>query len=139
MKTKIGCLVYCKNTGKTFKSITAAARYLKIDSWTMSRKMQKFGYFEDANGNKYEREYPMVSKNVYSAGTQPKLQKTWTRSKKVIKNKIITAVSKTDCPDLVRKACAEKIKAEIKATPIWKDICEVMDFLGVKQLIITKD
>ena len=113
MTNKKGCPVYCKETGKKFKSIQAAARYLKCDSWTMTRKMQAFGFFEDEKGNRYEREYPMVIDKQYDAGSEPRIQKHWTSRKKkdVFPTELPckTPVYKSTVCDIVREACAEKI------------------------------
>jgi len=60
-----GCPVYCETLNKTFKSITAAAKFAKADNWTMSIKMDVAGQFVDKEGNVYKRLKPMDTKNVY--------------------------------------------------------------------------
>ena len=49
-----------------FDSIQAAANFAKVNAWTMSVKMQVFGYFEDKQGNKYYRQDEMNTKNEYT-------------------------------------------------------------------------
>lgn len=144
MAKREGCPVFCKDTGKTFKSIQSAARYLKVDSWTMARKMQAFGYFEDSKGNKYERAYPMDTAKKYDASTQPILQRCYHTRKTSVKTFEKEVVGdlptpkKTTC-DIVREACAEKILKMIQDSPIWKDICEIMDFCDIESFTIKKD
>ena len=60
-----------------FESLTEAASYAKANAWTMSIKMEVFGYFEDKNGNKYYRQDKMKTKNVYTTKTpkEPKERK----------------------------------------------------------------
>lgn len=51
---------------KWFVSISEAARYAHANAWTISLKMQVFGYFEDKSGNKYYRLDEMKTKNNYT-------------------------------------------------------------------------
>lgn len=54
---------------KLFDSIQSAAEYANANSWTMSVKMEVFGYFEDKNGNKYYRQDKMNTKNNYQSSS----------------------------------------------------------------------
>lgn len=63
---KRACPVICETNNKRFKTITAAAKYAKANSWTMGMKMDVHGRFVDKLGNVYKRLKPMVTKNVYN-------------------------------------------------------------------------
>ena len=62
--TKKVC-VTCVTTGEVFKSLKDAAQDARVDSWTMSKKMETAGSFISRDGKEYVRERPMVSKNTY--------------------------------------------------------------------------
>lgn len=62
---KRACPVICETNNKRFKTITAAAKYAKANSWTMGMKMDVHGRFVDKEGNVYKRLKPMVTKNKY--------------------------------------------------------------------------
>lgn len=64
----------------SFKTITDAAKYAKVNGWTMSIKMQARGQFTDKNGVVYKRLKPMNTKNQYTTPTD-------TITKTVIKHK----------------------------------------------------
>lgn len=64
-----------------FESITEAAKFAKANSWTMSLKMEVFGYFEDKNGNKFYRQDKMNTKNQYEAAS-PKMLKITKKKRK---------------------------------------------------------
>jgi len=57
-----------------FESIQEAAKFAKANAWTMSLKMEVFGYFEDKNENKYYRQDKMKTKNEYKS-SEPKITK----------------------------------------------------------------
>lgn len=71
---KHSCPVYCENSNKTFKTISDAAKYAKVNGWTMSLKMATAGQFVDKDGNVYKRLKPMNTKNTYN-NTGDTLQK----------------------------------------------------------------
>lgn len=64
-----------------FDTIGEAAKYAKIDGWTMSKKMETSGSFVDDNGDEYIRETPMRTKNKYK-NTGKKLCKVGSHKKK---------------------------------------------------------
>lgn len=57
-----------------FESIQKASEFAKVNAWTMSLKMEVFGYFEDKQGNKYYRQDKMKTKNEYKS-PEPKIIK----------------------------------------------------------------
>ena len=64
-----------------FESISKASLFAKANSWTMSLKMQVFGYFEDQKGNKYYRLHEMNTKNTYTS-CSPKMIKEQKKHKR---------------------------------------------------------
>jgi len=64
-----------------FESITEAASFAKANAWTMSLKMEVFGYFEDKQGNKYYRQDKMKTKNEYKS-SEPKITKIMPKYRK---------------------------------------------------------
>lgn len=60
------CPVLCETTNHRYDTITAAAKAIGVNAWTMGLKMQTAGYFLDKNGNKYIRLRPMNSDKSYS-------------------------------------------------------------------------
>jgi hypothetical protein len=72
---------------KIFISITDAAKYAQVNSWTMSIKMQVWGYFQDANGNKYYRLDEMKTKNKYETSSPKMIHKQAKYKKKQVKTK----------------------------------------------------
>ena len=64
-----------------FESITEAAKFAHANAWTMSLKMEVFGYFEDKQGNKYYRQDKMKTKNEYIQAS-PKIVKEMTKKTK---------------------------------------------------------
>lgn len=65
----------------SFKTITDAAKYAKVNGWTMSMKMQACGQFTDKNGVVYKRLKPMNTKNQYTTPTDT-ITKTIVKYKK---------------------------------------------------------
>lgn len=64
-----------------FESITEAAKFAHANAWTMSLKMEVFGYFEDKQGNKYYRQDKMKTKNEYKS-SEPKITKIMPKYRK---------------------------------------------------------
>lgn len=160
-KNNTGVKVKCITTGAEFKSIKEAAEYAGENNWTMGIKMSAFGYFEDSQGRKYIREVPMVTKNVYTGGKSPKVEKHMpktTRKKKIkpsdfdlMKIPDLKPFDKFDnmprqvmsekhdkCPQIVKQAVGEKIKQMMKDAHIWDDVVQALDFLGVDKFEIKK-
>lgn len=66
---KRNCPVICETLNKKFKTIKAAAKFAKVNGWTMGMKMEAKGQFIDKNGNVYKRLKPMNTKNVYTTNS----------------------------------------------------------------------
>ena len=132
--------VLCETTNTMYPMLKLAAKEANADAWTMSKKMITDGAYIDDFGRKWVRLTPSTSTTQY-AKTGQKLQcHRWRAKKSVIEEpKQEPETPKNKLPDFVKKAVSEKIKAELKQTPVWKDICEIMEYLGVNKLIITKD
>lgn len=64
-KRKLRCPVICETLNKRFFSIKDAAKFAKVNNWTMSVKMETAGQFIDKEGNVYKRLKPMITKNAY--------------------------------------------------------------------------
>lgn len=127
MKIKINkrnCPVICITNNKTFKTIKDAARYAGADGWTMSVKMTAKGQYVDSLGRVYKRLQPMKSDKVYTSVSDTttkrlKYHKRKTVDVEEVKNvPVQEELSLKECPEFVRKAVADKIKDELKATPI---------------------
>lgn len=74
------CPVLCQTTGERFESISALAKALNMDAWTLSLKMETAGYFVDSNKNKYIRLQPMHTSVKYP------MQRPDMRDKKIVLN-----------------------------------------------------
>lgn len=126
------CGVYSPTLDKYFKTISKAAKYAKVDDWTMSRKMETAGEFIDSDNIKYIRLEPMNTKNMYK-NTGPELQKIRKPRKKVIQSQVET------CPVFIKDAISQYIKQLIKDSGVWDKICEAMDYCKIKEFKIKKD
>lgn len=56
--------IYCENLNKTFKTISAAAKFAKTSTYTLSTKTEVSGRFVDKAGNVYTRLKPMNRKST---------------------------------------------------------------------------
>lgn len=136
--------VFCESTNTIFPMLKMAAKEANADAWTMSKKMITDGAYIDDFGRKWVRLTPSNSTKQYTPTGQRLKFHRWKSVSPAKKAKTepvqaLETTPKKQLPEFVKKAVSEKIKAELKQTPVWKDICEIMDYLGVKQLIITKD
>lgn len=140
-------MVTPQNIEKMFVSISDAAKYAKINSWTMSIKMQVWGYFQDANGNKYYRLDEMKTKNKYETSS-PKMIHKQTKykrksvktkeikeenikeepKKEVIKQKIQSIVVETDDP--VIKMINERIVKILKDAGVYEEIKKLSEAIA---------
>lgn len=85
---KVACPVICETTGKTYRTITNAAKAIGVNAWTMSVKMTSAGRFVDKEGNVYKRVKPMNSKNTYKSSDH--ITRTITRkAKHTIKEPVV--------------------------------------------------
>lgn len=140
--------MFCTKTGQVFDSFTEAAKALEVDSWTLSRKIETNGYFVDKDGLIWEREHPMVSKNKY-----PKMSPYYKPKRKYVRHKkkedleaedqqiiqsFIEVGTKKDCPNFIVSALAEKTKALMIEKGIWDEICEAMEYCGLKSFTVYK-
>lgn len=58
-RTNKGCPVLCTTTNKSYPTITALAKELNMNQWTLSIKLEQAGKFIDKDGNEYIRQKPM--------------------------------------------------------------------------------
>lgn len=124
-KKRGGCPVICETLNKKFKSINAAAKYAKVNDWTMSKKMETAGQFVDNDGNVYKRILPMNTKNVYT-NTGDTLKKVH-----VVKHR---RVNKTEVP------VSNPIKTESGAK-IARDILKgkITEYINNNDFKVAKD
>lgn len=137
-KVKTG--VYCTNLNKHFTSIQDASRFAKVDSWTMSKKMEFAGKFIDDVGNIYVREKPMKTINVYKntgATLKRKVTKEYTRTVKVDDKEPESL--QNEVPQIVKDAITDKIKELFKNSELRDQITDLMKHAGFKKLIFTLD
>lgn len=111
-KSKKSCPVVCKTLGKTFGSICDAAKYAKVNEWTMSKKMETAGKFIDKNNNEYVRLVPMNTKNTYvNTGTTlcfESKKHVYNRAK--IKQEIpMVSTKPSESIDLAKKVLKDKV------------------------------
>ena len=136
--------VLCETTGMTFGTIQEASAYAKANPWTMSIKMDVMGQFIDSEGRVYKRLTPMKTKNVYTTPSASMIKSVIhsykrTNTKEEPMEEQQQELPLKSCPEFVKQAVADKIKDELKATPIWKHICEIMEYLGINEFTIKKD
>lgn len=144
---KRNCPVICITTNKKFKTIREASRYAGADGWTMSVKMTVKGQYVDSLGRVYKRLRPMKSDKIYTSPTDTttkripfhKRKKDIVESPVNVQEPVQEELPLKACPEFVKKAVADKIKDELKATPIWNHICEIMEYLGINEFTIKKD
>lgn len=137
MANNIGVRVYCKTLKKWFRSIKDAAKFAKVDDWTMSKKMSTAGSFVDCDGNKYVRLEPMKSKNVYT-NTGTTLKHNVKRHKRV-KTEQIEKVDDFvfgDLPVPVQQLIEKTILDMLEANKPWVDVKSFMRSMGCKKLTI---
>ena len=109
-----------------FDSITAAAEFAGANAWTMSLKMQVFGYFEDKNGCTYYRMDQMRTKNKYTSSSPKMIKKEYKKRvrtpQKVEKKeeKQENIIIKTEDPAI--EAINEKIVSILKKAGIYEEI-----------------
>ena len=113
-----------------FNSITAAAEFAGANSWTMSLKMQVFGYFEDKNGCKYYRMDEMKTKNEYTSSSPKMIKKQY--KKRIRKVQKIEKIEKKEekkeeniivnTNDPAIEAINEKIVSILKKAGVYEEI-----------------
>ena len=111
------CPVYCETTGKTYKSITHAARIAKVRPWTMGYKMEGAGKFICKKGHVYTRLRPMNTKNDYS-NTSPELEREFTKKKTKRVKQVVKFIEENSAnikKDLAASAKALIDKGEFEA------------------------
>lgn len=143
--------VYCKTLGKWFKTIGAAAKFAKVNDWTMSRKMETAGCFIDNEGNEYIRSKPMKTKNEYkSTGTtlkrrvktyipRPNRKKNITEQpveKKTVKKANKEIVVFSDLPKPVQEFIVKSINDMFREDRPWSEIKKFMLDMGCKKLTL---
>lgn len=109
-----GCHVLCTTTNKEYDSISAIAKAIGVDSWTMGLKMEKAGKFIDKNGNEYIRLTAMNTNRDYPK-QRPDLARSIVRSKQSTNKKVENAEIKanntlTNAIDSIRKIAIEHIQ-----------------------------
>lgn len=135
-----------------FTSISEAAKYAKVDDWTMSKKMESAGSFIDAEGNEYIRLEPMKTKNKYenTGKTLKKKIKHHTRLSNmkgcINLNEIsfdeikpVEPPKKEEIPQIVKDAINEKIISILKEKGLYEDIVNLLNYGGFSSIKVIKD
>lgn len=132
MQSKKACPVYCEQLNKTFKTISLAAKYAKVNGWTMSVKMETAGQFIDKQGNVYKRLKPMNTKNTYSNTGD-------TLTREILKRKAKIADNQELLPLTTSEVKPEQVSGIALAKKLLKDkVTEFInrdDFKMAKELI----
>lgn len=123
-----------------FDSITAAAEFAGANAWTMSLKMQVFGYFEDKNGCTYYRMDEMKTKNKYTSSSPKMIKKEYKKRtrkpaqqpKKEEEKKEKQETIIVNAEDIAIKAINEKIVSILKKAGIYEEIQKLSD--AIKKL-----
>lgn len=118
----------------TFKTITDAAKYAKVNNWTMSVKMQARGQFTDNSGVVYKRLKPMNTKNQYTTPTDT-ITKTIAKYKKhsvkSVKENVVDVPVSTETESAIQVAkdtLKEKILGYVQSDN-FKMAKELMDVI----------
>lgn len=135
--SKKSCPVEAKTLdGKvlSFKTIADAAKYAKVNGWTMGMKMQACGQFTDKDGVVYKRLKPMNTKNQYTTPTDT-ITKTIAKYKKhsvkPVKENVVDVPVSTETKSAIqvaKDALKEKILGYIEADN-FKMAKELMDVI----------
>lgn len=125
--------VYCETLDIWFNTIKDAAKYAKVNDWSMSKKMDIMGSFVDDEGNVYKRETPMKTRNTYNTTTNYTSIKRGRYSRK--SNKTADFVF-ADLPKVVQELIEEKISEMLDQNKPWSEIKDFLKKMGCKKLTL---
>ena len=130
---KSACPVICETLNKKFNTIKSAAKFAKVDGWTMSKKMETAGQFKDSLGNIYKRLKPMNTKNTYE-NTGDTVLKSWSKKRSVstiINKPVVQESQKQDKLNIAKSVLKDKVIESINNNDytLAKNLIDVIEEL----------
>lgn len=129
--------VYCETLDIWFNTIKDAAKYAKVDAWSMSKKMDITGSFVDDEGNVYKRETPMKTRNIYNTTTNYTSIKRGKYSRKPNKKAETPDFVFADLPKVVQELINKTATDMILQERPWREVKSFLRSMGAKQLVLT--